>query len=330
MGREEVIEHDLRYDRADEFMQVVLGHWDTWEDDAIVPGQGDRPLRHPGEGPSPRPRGPFLSLARAVHGAALGAGPSRHHPGRPERARQAFRRAMGRGDLRGLSEYRDRQARLCGFQGGRGALRPRSRARARSRSSSTPSRPRPKPRPRTNGRRSASCRSRSTRCRCCRRRSTSILRARAWTRRSPMRRWRECLACRRFATASCAPAGKRTRRCATSFISAGAAGCITRSSAGPKEVADRLEQWFAEHACDGFVIAATHVPGDLRGLRALRRARAAAPRPLSHRVCRQDLPREPRDPCSAGGRLAQRVLRRRDSHGNGNPALLAHTSSIRT
>ena len=36
MGHEEVIEHDLRYDRADEFMQVVFGHWDTWEDDAIV------------------------------------------------------------------------------------------------------------------------------------------------------------------------------------------------------------------------------------------------------------------------------------------------------
>src|SRR5271166_4840254 len=36
MGRDEVIAHDLRYDRADEFMQVVLGHWDTWEDDAVV------------------------------------------------------------------------------------------------------------------------------------------------------------------------------------------------------------------------------------------------------------------------------------------------------
>ncbi|MEM7255282.1 MAG: NtaA/DmoA family FMN-dependent monooxygenase, partial [Pseudomonadota bacterium] len=28
--------HDRRYDRADEFMEVVLGHWDSWEDDAIV------------------------------------------------------------------------------------------------------------------------------------------------------------------------------------------------------------------------------------------------------------------------------------------------------
>jgi len=36
MGREHVIEHNLRYDRADEFMEVVLGHWDSWEGDAIV------------------------------------------------------------------------------------------------------------------------------------------------------------------------------------------------------------------------------------------------------------------------------------------------------
>jgi len=36
MGHEQVIDHDLRYDRADEFMEVVFGHWDSWEDDAIV------------------------------------------------------------------------------------------------------------------------------------------------------------------------------------------------------------------------------------------------------------------------------------------------------
>jgi FMN-dependent oxidoreductase (nitrilotriacetate monooxygenase family) len=36
MGRDEVVGHDLRYDRADEFMEIVLGHWDTWDDDAIV------------------------------------------------------------------------------------------------------------------------------------------------------------------------------------------------------------------------------------------------------------------------------------------------------
>ena len=35
-GRDEHLEHDLRYDRADEFMEVVLGHWDSWEDDALI------------------------------------------------------------------------------------------------------------------------------------------------------------------------------------------------------------------------------------------------------------------------------------------------------
>ena len=36
MGREQHLEHDLRYDRADEFMEVVLGHWDCWEDGALI------------------------------------------------------------------------------------------------------------------------------------------------------------------------------------------------------------------------------------------------------------------------------------------------------
>ena len=30
---------------------------------------------------------------------------------------------------------------------------------------------------------------------------------------------------------------------------------------GPKEIADRLEEWFTAPACDGFVLSATHVPG---------------------------------------------------------------------
>jgi FMN-dependent oxidoreductase (nitrilotriacetate monooxygenase family) len=36
MGRAHHLEHDLRYDRADEFMEVVLGHWDTWYDGALI------------------------------------------------------------------------------------------------------------------------------------------------------------------------------------------------------------------------------------------------------------------------------------------------------
>ena len=29
----------------------------------------------------------------------------------------------------------------------------------------------------------------------------------------------------------------------------------------PKDVADAMEQWVTERACDGFVVAASHVPG---------------------------------------------------------------------
>lgn len=35
-GREDHLEHDARYDRADEFLEAVTGLWDSWEDDAIV------------------------------------------------------------------------------------------------------------------------------------------------------------------------------------------------------------------------------------------------------------------------------------------------------
>ena len=36
MGASESIAHDLRYDRSDEFMEVVLGHWNAWEHDALT------------------------------------------------------------------------------------------------------------------------------------------------------------------------------------------------------------------------------------------------------------------------------------------------------
>src|SRR6202040_565400 len=35
-GRERHYEHDARYDRAIEFVEVVKGLWDSWDDDAFV------------------------------------------------------------------------------------------------------------------------------------------------------------------------------------------------------------------------------------------------------------------------------------------------------
>ena len=66
MGRDEALAHDLRYDRADEFMEIVLGHWDTWEDDAIVQDKAsglfakpDKVHRLDYRGRYYRSRGPF-------------------------------------------------------------------------------------------------------------------------------------------------------------------------------------------------------------------------------------------------------------------------------
>jgi FMN-dependent oxidoreductase (nitrilotriacetate monooxygenase family) len=47
MGRESHIDHDLRYDRADEFLEAVLGHWDSWDDDAIVVDKENNLYAHP-------------------------------------------------------------------------------------------------------------------------------------------------------------------------------------------------------------------------------------------------------------------------------------------
>lgn len=73
-GHEDHLEHDLRYDRADEFMEVVLGHWDTWEDDAIIADKAagifadpDKVHRLDYEGKFFKSRGP-LSVPRSPQG----------------------------------------------------------------------------------------------------------------------------------------------------------------------------------------------------------------------------------------------------------------------
>ncbi len=66
MGLERAVGHDERYDRADEFMEVVHGHWDTWEADALVLdresgrfGDGAKVHRLDYVGQNHRSRGPF-------------------------------------------------------------------------------------------------------------------------------------------------------------------------------------------------------------------------------------------------------------------------------
>jgi FMN-dependent oxidoreductase (nitrilotriacetate monooxygenase family) len=78
------MEHDLRYDRADEFMEVVLGHWDTWEDDALIIDKpsgrfadGTKVHRLDHQGEFFRSRGPFtVPRSKQGHPVVIQAGAS--------------------------------------------------------------------------------------------------------------------------------------------------------------------------------------------------------------------------------------------------------------
>ena len=74
MGHAAHGEHDLRYDRADEFLEVVAGHWDSWDDDAIVLDKRTGLFAHPDKvrrldhvGEYFRSRGPF-TVPRSAQG----------------------------------------------------------------------------------------------------------------------------------------------------------------------------------------------------------------------------------------------------------------------
>ena len=84
MGRDSHPEHDSRYDRADEFMEVVLGHWDTWEDGALIMDKTSGRFADPAKvkrldhrGQAFRSRGPFtVPRSRQGHPVIIQAGAS--------------------------------------------------------------------------------------------------------------------------------------------------------------------------------------------------------------------------------------------------------------
>ena len=69
MGRKEHLEHDARYDRADEFMEVVMGHWDSLGRRCADHRQEKRPLRRSEQSAPARSSRKILQFARTVHGA---------------------------------------------------------------------------------------------------------------------------------------------------------------------------------------------------------------------------------------------------------------------
>jgi FMN-dependent oxidoreductase (nitrilotriacetate monooxygenase family) len=77
MGLADAMEHDERYDRADEFMEVVHGHWDSWDDGALIVDQASGRFAHADKvaridhvGRYFRSRGPF-TVPRTQQGHPL-------------------------------------------------------------------------------------------------------------------------------------------------------------------------------------------------------------------------------------------------------------------
>ena len=106
------LDHDFRYDRADEFMEVVLGHWDSWEDGSLLIDKKSGRFADPTKVKRLDHRGQFFKSRGPFTVPRSQPGPSRHHPGRRLRPRPAFRRAVGRSDLHGGAQSGRRQAGL--------------------------------------------------------------------------------------------------------------------------------------------------------------------------------------------------------------------------
>ena len=124
-GLEQHMEHDLRYDQADEFLEVVLGHWDTWEDDALIVDKAHGPFRRRQKSAPARPQGEMVQVARALHGAGDTAGAACPDPGGTVGPWQELRCAVGRTDFLRLQEHRHGQGELQGAEGSAVGRRPR-------------------------------------------------------------------------------------------------------------------------------------------------------------------------------------------------------------
>ena len=258
MGREEALDHDLRYDRADEFMEIVLGHWDTWEDDAIVQNKASGLFAQPEKvhrldycGRYFRSRGPFtVPRSPQGHPVIIQAGSSGR--GRTFGARWgevifvAYPNVeIGKRDYAGFKDAVGR----CGRAPEHvmitqlvNTVVAASRAEAEDKWAEIDKLPLEID-------------------------ALSLL-SEALNFDFASKEMDEPFTAEELAGMS-GLQGIRDRVLAVKpnptvrdFIAISGRGRVHNPIVGgPKEVADRLEQWFAAPACDGFVLSATHVPG---------------------------------------------------------------------
>jgi FMN-dependent oxidoreductase (nitrilotriacetate monooxygenase family) len=121
-SKAEHLEHGERYRRADEFIQVVRGLWDSWEDDAFTYDKASGVFFDPAklhtlnhEGEFFQVRGP-LNIARSAQGQPVIFQAGTSDDGRNFAARHADAIFVGHDGLDEAREYyRDVKARAAGF-----------------------------------------------------------------------------------------------------------------------------------------------------------------------------------------------------------------------
>ncbi len=260
MGRDEVVAHDERYDRADEFMEVVLGHWDAWEDDAIVQDKATGLFAHPDKvhrldyrGRHYRSRGPFtVPRSPQGHPVIIQAGQS----GRGKR----FGAQWGElifvvypGIEAGKRDYAEFKADVAA--GGRDPEHVKITQLVNTVSAATKSEAEDKwalieKLPLEVD--ALSLLSEALNFDFATKGMDETFSDREMAQMSGLQAIRD-----RVVRVS----GNRNPTVRDFIHFSGRGRVHNPVIGGPKEVADRLEQWFVERGCDGFVIPATHVPG---------------------------------------------------------------------
>ena len=114
--------HRDRYERAEEYVDVVTKLWDSWEDDAVVADRESGIFADPDKIHRVDHVGKHFRVAGPAQRAALPAGPAGLRAGRVVGGRAGLRRPLGRGDLHRAPDARDR----------RRSSTPTSRRRARA------------------------------------------------------------------------------------------------------------------------------------------------------------------------------------------------------
>ncbi|HEY4920036.1 MAG TPA: LLM class flavin-dependent oxidoreductase [Xanthobacteraceae bacterium] len=258
MGREEAIAHDLRYDRADEFMEVVHGHWDAWEDDAIVQDKAGGLFAHPDKvhrldyaGRYFRSRGPFtVPRSPQGHPVIIQAGASGRGKAFGARWGEVIFVVYPSIEV-GKRDYADFKAAVAGFGRDPDAVKvthlvntvaAASKAEAEDKWAEIEKLPLEID-------------------------ALSLL-SEALNFDFAKKGMDEPFSDEELASMSGLQAIRdrvvavKKNPTARDFIRISGRGRVHHPIVGgPKEVADQLEQWFAAPACDGFVLSATHVPG---------------------------------------------------------------------